>query len=477
MGSTEPRRFHVKNIAIIGAGPAGLAAAKFLIAQRVFEDIVIFERQDEVGGAWHYSREPTHTLHVPQVSAYCPPDPPLHPKGKPPVFPSPMYEVLHTNIPRHLMQFSDKPFPEDSLIFPSRETVQEYVVDYAKDIRHLIRFSTLVQDVRLRQDSDGWDQWDVDALTLETGEVTTTTYDAVVVASGHYYTTYIPQVKNIAKFHKAHPNIITHSKLYRTPEFFANKKTIVVGNSASGIDIAAQISRVSQQPLLMSVHSATPPAHLEWIGGEEVPVIEEFLVEERGVRFEGGRVEKDIDAIVYATGYLFTFPFLKSLQPPLVSDGRRVYGLYRDLIHIDHPTLVFPGLPIKVVPFPFTESQAAIFSRTWANLLPLPSVEEMKKWEDEEAEKRGHAFHVWPKLGDANFINEVHDWLKKSGTEGKKPPYWNDELVWQRGIFFKAKLQFEIDGQKAKSLEELGFKYDPEEKESEKTTTPTETLL
>jgi hypothetical protein len=195
-------------------------------------------------------------------------------------------------------------------------------------------------------------------------------------------------------------------------------------------------------------------------------VIEEFLVAEKGIRLQDGRVEKDINAVIFATGYLFAFPFLKSLKPPLVTDGRRVHGLYKHLIHIDHPPLVFMRLPIKETPLPVSESQAAVVARTWANLLPLPPVEKMKEWEEEEAERQGAKFHVWGEDGDANYINSVHDLITRSGTQGKEPPFWSPELRWQRQIYAKAKLQFELDGRKATTLEELGFRYAPDGEDS-----------
>jgi cation diffusion facilitator CzcD-associated flavoprotein CzcO len=371
-----------------------------------------------------------------------------------------MYEVLHTNIPRALMRYSDLPIREDSLVFPSREHIQEYVVEYASDIRHLICFSTQVKDVRLRE-VDGRDQWDVETVCLLTGKTRSATYDAVVVASGHYTGVYIPEVRGIQDFHEAHPGVISHSKHFRSPAPFAGKKVVIVGNAASGLDIAAQISPMCKKPLLLSARSPTSQASLEYSGAEEVSVIEEFLVGERGIRFQDGRIEKGVDAVIFATGYLFAFPFLRSLKPPVVTDGRRVHGLYKHLFHIDHPTLVFSRLPIKVVPFPLSESQAAVVARTWANLLPLPSVDEMRRWEEEEAERRGAKFHVWPEGGDAEYINSVHDWIAKSGTPGKEPPLWTPEQVWQRQNYFKAKLRFEMDGRKARTLEELGFEYSP----------------
>jgi cation diffusion facilitator CzcD-associated flavoprotein CzcO len=455
MGSQAKELFSVRRIAIIGAGPAGLTATKYLLAQDAFETIDIFEQQSEVGGVWFYSPQPSNTLHVPQVSAHTPLDPPLH-LGDAIVFPSPMYEMLHTNIPRRLMMFSDLPFPQDSLIFPSRDAVQDYLVAYSGSLRHLVKFSTRVEDIRLWQ-SDGKDQWDVTSTSLETNLSSTTTYDAVVVASGHYSLTYLPEIKGIRRFHSCYPDVITHAKLYRAPAPYENKKVVVVGNAASGLDIGAQISDVCRKPLLLSVRTATPRPNLDFIQGDEVGVIEEFLVDHRGVRFRDGRIEKDLDAVIFATGYLFSYPFLSSLKPQLVKDGRRVHGLYQELFHIEHPTLVFPGLPIKVVPFSVCESQAAIISRTWANRLPLPSMEEMHKWEEEEEGKRGASFHVWPKGGDVEFVNTVHEKLGEG--VGKRPPRWDDELIWERQVYADAKLKFEVEGRTAKSLAELGFVY------------------
>lgn len=37
--------FSVKRVAIIGAGPAGLAVAKYLIAEKAFEKVDVFEQQ------------------------------------------------------------------------------------------------------------------------------------------------------------------------------------------------------------------------------------------------------------------------------------------------------------------------------------------------------------------------------------------------------------------------------------------------
>lgn len=463
MGSVDPGAFAVKKIAIIGAGPCGLSAARYLVAQQAFDSVVVYEKNPEVGGVWYYSRQPTTRLDVPQTSPFYAPDPPVRPAGghEAPVFASPMYDLLNTNIPWTLMKYGDKDFPPDSLIFPSRQAVQDYLVEYAQDVRHLVEFSTQVNTVSLRREGSR-DQWDVATENLLDGRKSTATFDAVVVASGHYATPFVPAVRNIEAFHAAHPGVLSHAKAYRVPEDYAGKKVLVVGNASSGLDIASQISRHCKGPLLLSVHDPTPDENLAHVRAEEVPAVEEFLVEENGVRFTDGRVEKDFDAILYCTGYLFSFPFLETLTPGLVSDGKRVYGLYKHLFHIDHPTLVFPGLPIRVVPFPVSEAQAAVFARVWANSLTLPPTHEMSQWERDAADRQETGFHVFPKMGDSAYLDELHEWVTKAtSAKGKEPPVWDEEQRWQRSNYVEAKLKFETTGRTARSLKELGFEYEP----------------
>lgn len=464
MGSVEPGVFDVKRVAVIGAGPCGLSAAKYLVAQQDFDSIVVYEQNPEVGGVWFYSRQPSDNLHIPQTSPFIAPDPPLQTKdGHAPIFASPMYQLLNTNIPWTLMKYGDKDFPKDSLIFPARQDVQDYLVDYSQDIRHLVKFSTQVKAVTPRRDGIH-DRWDIETENLLDGSTSKATFDAVLVASGHYATTFIPDVQNIKEFHAAHPGVLSHSKTYRVPEDYADKKVMIVGNATSGLDIASQISRHCKKPLLLSVHEPTPEANLAHVDAEEVPAIEAFLVADKGVRLADGRVVKDLDAIVYCTGYLFSFPFLETLTPGLVSNGRRVYGLYKHLFYIDRPTLAFPGLPIRVVPFPVSEAQAAIAARVWSNALALPSIKDMAQWEEEEAERRGKDFHVYPKGGDGAYLDELHAWALQSQStasgKGKEPPVWDAEQKWQRANYAEAKLKFETTGRTARSLKELGFEYE-----------------
>ncbi|KAI0471893.1 FAD/NAD(P)-binding domain-containing protein [Xylariaceae sp. FL0804] len=640
----QPVLDDVRRIAIIGAGPSGLAAAKYLVAEGegAFDRVDVLEQQAQVGGVWHYHPDRDDdsgrggagidgdggALVLP-TDAHGPPDSPIYEdeagegNGKgggdededdfeldsdedgcsapgsgacsrlpPPArtekrrssraaprFPSPMYDDLNTNIPHTLMRYSDLPFPEGCKIFPSRQVVQEYLVQYAQEVRHLIRFSTQVTDVQLREisaapasssgsDSDsslspgpnsgGYrrDQWDVETRDLISGAVERTTYDAVVVATGHYTTPSVPvpvpvpaasssfrpdddvddadamttTMVGLEAFARAHPGVVSHSKFYRSPEAYRGRRVVVVGAGPSGLDIAAQIARACAPPLLLSARTPAAPEVLAHIGHgiEQVGQIVRFLPEERGVEVRGCgdsdddslRRITDVDAILFCTGYLYSFPFLRGLsgpgapnEPPLITDGQRVHGVARHFLHMEHPTLVFSALPMKIIPFPLAEAQAAVFARLWSGRLPLPSRAELAQMQREDAarapgfplsllllgddtsntsnttttsssskgssSKGEKAFHVFPKGEDAAYINRLHAWAAQATTargkgkgegegegegkgkgKGKEPPLWGPEQLWQRRVYAAAKLRFEAGGRQAESLAELGFRFD-----------------
>ncbi|RYC59039.1 hypothetical protein CHU98_g7164 [Xylaria longipes] len=549
-GKPPAPAFNIHRIAIIGAGPSGLASAKHLLAEGFSpSQIDIYEQQAEVGGVWNYSAATSsQSPRVPQTDAHTDPDPPIYPEApaeeekdeyedyvfdsdeeastapgsgacslpavsrkekKPPIFPNPMYDDLYTNIPHTLMRYSDLGFTTDGKgkgthdgceIFPPRQVVQEYLMHYARDVRRLVRFSTQVTDVSLQtssanaprassgEQSQIREKWTIRSTNLLTEVSRTETYNAVVVASGHYSAPHIPSAApGISEFATAHPGVISHSKTYRTASAFAGKRVVIVGSGPSGLDIASQISGVCESPLVISARSPIPEDMAAYLGaGDRVRVvgtIKRFLVDEKGIEVRsevaGEDTERivDIDAILFCTGYLYTFPFisassLPSSTPSLITDGRRVHGLARHFIHTYHPTLVFPGLPIKIIPFPLAEAQAAVFSRLWTNRLQLPSHEELQSWEREDEEGKGlegnrvagKSFHTFPKGGDARYINALHDWALRArddgGKKGKEPPFWGAEQLWQRSIYGPAKIRFEKTGRKAKTLQELGFEYE-----------------
>ena len=410
-------------------------------------------------------------------------------------FTSPLYDKLETNIPRGLMGFSDLDWPKNCQLFPKHEAVLEYLERYAEDVRHMIHFQTQVRDVHL--DGDG--RWLVKTQQISqnhTNESEEQTFDAVVVASGHFNVPYVPSVPGIETWNHAYPGRVSHSMFYRRPGNYADKKVIVVGNSASGVDIAGQISTVCKLPLLQSQKSESFLLPDQSPKKVQKPEIVEYISENRQVRFSDGSIEYNIDAVLYCTGYFYSFPFLNSLQPPVVSTGEHVENLYQHIFYRPHPTLAFVALNQKIIPFPIGEAQSAVIARVWAGRLDLPSELEMEGWERATLEETGGGrnFHVLKFPKDADYIDMLHDWAMTTDQEGngcselhkrrmsnstsshvhestrlnknyagKEPPYWGEREYWTRERFPAIKKAFQSFGEERHSkrtLEDVGFSFE-----------------
>ncbi|KAF7166777.1 hypothetical protein CNMCM5623_000284 [Aspergillus felis] len=478
----------VRRIAVIGAGPSGLSAVKYLLAEKCFDKIDIFEQRSSVGGVWNYTPgalKADLVTRVPQLNPDGPLEEPIWYRSEETeeprqlTFISPIYSTLDTNIPKELMAYCDKPFPADCQVLPNHSTVKKYLEEYAEDVKDLVQFETQVLDVK--QEEPTRKAWALTTRNLRTGAKQTGTYDAVVVASGHFDVPYLPNIKGIEQWNKKYPGVVSHSKYFDSPEQFHDKKVIVVGSSASAVDIGAQINRVSKGKVLVSQRTEsylTPSASAD---KSYFPEIVEFLPPEshqRAVRFADGRVEMDIDAIVFCTGYLYSFPFLSSLNQPVIGDGRRTLNTYQHLFYIYNPTLVFPVLPQRVIPFPLSENQAAVYARVWSGRLTLPSIAEMKQWEESTVATQGDGtkFHLMHFPLDADYMNFLHDWADMARTRqgltnnghGKQCNYWGKKQRWMRQKFPEIRRAFVEKGEerhKIKSIAELGFDYDEDWKE------------
>ena len=113
------------DVCVIGAGVAGLAATKFLSPHF---NVTVFERSHSIGGVWFYNKgDNSNTTHV-----------------------TPMYKNLKTNLPHHLMSFSDHSYPEGTPSFLSHQQTLDYLEGYCEKfgLRGLIKFGTTVTMVK-----------------------------------------------------------------------------------------------------------------------------------------------------------------------------------------------------------------------------------------------------------------------------------------------------------------------------------------
>ncbi|XP_061988846.1 flavin-containing monooxygenase FMO GS-OX-like 4 [Rosa rugosa] len=350
-----------RHVAVIGAGAAGLVAAREL--RREGHTVVVFERGDQIGGTWVYT---------PEVES----DPiGLHPNRT--VVHSSMYQSLRTNLPREIMGFRDYPFAAkeqdgdgDPRRFPGHREVLKYLNGFAKDfgICEIVRFESEVVFVGLVEGG----KWKVKSKRKR-GEDLEEVYDAVVVCNGHFTEPRVAQIPGISSWKGKQ----VHSHNYRTPEPFRDQVVILIGSSASAIDISRDIAGVAKE-----VHIASRSVATETM--EKKPGYDNMWLHSmiKSVHEDGSVVFPDgsvvlADIILHCTGYKYHFPFLETNGIVTVDDNR-VGPLYK---HIFPPALApsvsFVGIPFKVVPFAMYEFQSKWIAGILSNRIALPSEEEM----------------------------------------------------------------------------------------------------
>ncbi|KAL4879920.1 hypothetical protein BJY04DRAFT_228823 [Aspergillus karnatakaensis] len=473
----------IERVAIIGAGPCGLGAAKYLIAEKKFKVITIFEQRDQPGGVWNYTGDAglsnSSTIQVPNAIPRQTPQEPVNSNG---TFVSPVYDALETNIPNSLMQFCDSPFPSGTALFPAHSVVRDYLHTYAEELRPYIQFQAQVLDIFVTQrlETEWAVKWRDLALNAsgEGQKVQTVVFDAVIIANGHHNELNIPNIPGLSEWHKTFPGSITHSALYRCPEAFADKKTLVVGHSASGIDIASQISSISKHPVLISERTPSSPSSPSQAQAQPAhihfPEITHLDAANHLIHFTNGHIEADIANIIFCTGYHFSLPFLPpsslDTEKPIITTGSHPHNLYNHIFYTAHPTLAFIGTPQRIVPFPFSQAQAAYTARVFAGRVSLPPQDEMERWVDERgATNPGQGYNEMKFPADVEYINRMYELcmgsgvLRREGLEngglGMEPPVWGAKERWVRGKFPAIKEVSRGLGEARKvvtSLEELG---------------------
>jgi thioredoxin reductase len=471
MSSETLTPIKAKTIAIIGAGPSGVIAAKHLLAQSTFSKIVLFEQRSTPGGAWNYTPSLTteDLFTIPQTDPTGKNQDPewLGPSSSDsrsePSFLSPMYEALETNIPRCLMKFQDFDWPPDTPLFPPRETVLQYIADYGEDVQHLIRYETQIVHAAPTSSSPHT-AWTVTIRNLRTNQPSEETFDALIVANGHFTVPHVPDIPGIAQWNDRYPGTISHSKYLRRAEEYKGKKVLVVGDSASGTDICAHLLPFVSE-LLWSSRSPT---------GIQYPPIARFLPNTAGVTFANGTTSFAIDAVIFCTGYFYSLPFLSpTLNTPLISTGHSIHHTYAHIFLTPQPTLSFIALPSRVIPFAVAEAQAAVIARVYAGRLVLPPLAVMQQWGgDREGEGIGHKLE-FPK--DAEYVNEMSGWAMSAREletrhAGLTPPVWGEWEFWVRERVPVMKKAFKELGEGrggVRTVEELGFSFEAWKRQKE----------
>ncbi len=229
------------DVAVLGAGFGGLAMAHRL-AQSGIDDVVIFERDDGVGGTWRANRYP---------GAAC-------------------------DVPSHLYSLSFAPNPDWSRTYATQPEILAYVEGcYDRfDVRRKVRCSTEIVAAQWQETVNRWLLRDA-----EDGQ-----YEASVVVSaiGLFHTPAVPALPGLDDFDGA----VCHSARWDHDHDLTGRRVAVVGTGASAIQVVPAIAdRVAH----LDVYQRTPA----WI----LPRKDEPFTDEQRRTFaerpETGRVLRD----------------------------------------------------------------------------------------------------------------------------------------------------------------------------------------
>ena len=140
--------------------------------------------------------------------------------------------------------------------------------------------------------------------------------------------------------------------------------------------------------------------------------------------------------VIFCTGYLYSLPMFPKEAGFVSSDGLYVHQLYQHTFYAYDPTLVFMGLPKKVIPFPTFQNQAIVVAKVWAQKLTLPSSGRMQKEESERLEQQGFEatkYHSFPPPEDAVLAEGWRKWIESDKSHGwqksMKPWCWTKEKI------------------------------------------------
>ncbi|KAH8666569.1 flavin-containing monooxygenase 9 [Xylariales sp. PMI_506] len=362
-------------VAVIGAGPTGLAALKCLLEEGFA--VTGFEARFDVGGIWNYSPEAGFTT--------C------------------LKDTL-LNSSKFISHYSDFPFPEGYPNYPPAPLMHKYFQSYAEhfDLTRHIKFDSQVTNICHDDETNKW------VLRIKHGgKSETRTFDKVVVANGMLEEPVMPTLDGAEAF----KGIIMHGRDYKNAGGFKDANVLIVGIGNTAADIAVDLRGTAStiylahrrgalvlsrfrlgRPIELSVNYHTLramnnleerlPSFSHWVQdyfiqdamkksweidpswglgpvpslATTLPCVNEGLIPglaggsitsvrglhrfvgPKSVELDDGTVLENIDAVIFATGYSTTValaPWVKRTSPPGYR-GRPMPRLYLQIFPPDH---------------------------------------------------------------------------------------------------------------------------------------------
>jgi cation diffusion facilitator CzcD-associated flavoprotein CzcO len=398
-------------VAIIGGGPAGLVAARYLKAHGFHP--VVFEQSDRIGGQWN--ARGTH---------------------------SGIWPGMRTNTSRVMTRFSDVDYPSGTAVYPTNDEVLAYLRRYAEhfELTPHVRPGTRVEGLTRGRSGAGWE-----VRLAPDGAAVAETYPLVVVASGRFNRPRTPLVPGLESFSGA--GGAAHAFQYKNPDAYRGMRVLVAGSAISALEIAGDLAMLGagrvlssyrrQRYVLTKLAAGVPTDHLAFtragvLARESLPAeavareLKQFVlrtsgspeqfgafrpaddifeagltlaqhylplvaegrivpkpwmsaVDGRRVRFTDG-TEEEVDALIFGTGYDLGLPFLGGDVRRALDIDEQHLDLHQFTFHPELEGLAFLGMFDQAGPyFPVLELQARWIAYAWADVVAGPGPVEMAR--------------------------------------------------------------------------------------------------
>jgi cation diffusion facilitator CzcD-associated flavoprotein CzcO len=188
------------HVLIVGGGLSGISAAIHLL-EAGERDLVVLEREAELGGVW---RDNT-------------------------------YPGCACDIPSHVYSYSFAPNRDWSRTFGERSEIQDYLLGVAKErgVRDLVQFNAEVLDATWHEDEHRW--------VVQTADRVYSARILVIATGGPLSEPAVPDLPGLEQFE----GTVFHSARWRNDHDLAGRRVAVVGTGASAIQFVPEI-----QPLV-----------------------------------------------------------------------------------------------------------------------------------------------------------------------------------------------------------------------------------
>lgn len=349
-----------KRIAILGAGPSGLAQLRaFQSAKAKGEDIpeiVCFEKQANWGGLWNY----TWRTGLDEYGE------PVH---------GSMYRYLWSNGPKEGLEFADYSFEEhfgkQIASYPPRAVLFDYIEGRVKKagVRDWIRFQTAVKNVSY-DEARSERKFTVTVRDLPNDRMYSESFDHVICCTGHFSTPNVPEFDGFDKF----PGRVLHAHDFRDAVEFVDQDILIIGTSYSAEDIGSQLWKYGAKSITVSHRTAA--MGYDWPDNwKEVPLLTHL--DGKTAYFKDG-TSQQVDAVILCTGYKHHFPFMEDDLRLRTPNVLATHDLYKGVAYVPNPDLFYIGMQDQWFTFNMFDAQAWWARDVIMGKIALPNEEAMQ---------------------------------------------------------------------------------------------------